>query len=111
MRLATFGNRYLFLYNIAYFFISLKLRFEDRLRLGIKNEQVPFFSSRLALSLHLMKKAYYIVAEHSFCVEADENIIKLLSNYAPFITEATTNTLFCLTVADGGPIQHVEELS
>ena len=31
---------------------SLKLRFEDKLRLGIKNEQVPFFSSRLALSLY-----------------------------------------------------------
>ena len=57
-----------------------------------------------------MNKVYYIVAEHLFCVEADENIIKLLSNYAPFRTEATTNALFCLTVADGGPIQYIEEL-
>jgi len=58
-----------------------------------------------------MNKVNYIVAEHLFCVEADENIIKLLSNYVPFIAETTTNALFCLTVADGGPIQYVEELS
>ena len=58
-----------------------------------------------------MNKRYYIVAEHLFCVEADEKIIKLLTNYAPFITEATQNALFSLTVTDGGPIQYVEELS
>ena len=58
-----------------------------------------------------MNKVYYLVAEHTFCVEADEIIIKLLTNYAPFITEATTNALFALTVTDGGPIQYVEELS
>lgn len=58
-----------------------------------------------------MNKVYYLVAEHTFCVEADEIIIKLLTNYAPFITEATTNALFALTVTEGGPIQYVEELS
>ena len=57
-----------------------------------------------------MNKVYYIVAEHLFCVEADDNIIKLLTNYAPFVTEATQNALFSLTVTDGGPIQYIEEL-
>ena len=58
-----------------------------------------------------MDKRYYIVAKHLFCVEADEKIIQLLTNYAPFITVATQNALFSLTVTDGGPIQYVEELS
>ena len=58
-----------------------------------------------------MNKVYYIVAEHLFCVEADEKIIKLLTNYTPFITEATQNALFSLTVTDGGPIPYIEELS
>ena len=58
-----------------------------------------------------MNKVYYIVAEHLFCVEADECIIKLLTNYAPFKTEATQNALFSLTVTDGGPIPYIEELS
>ena len=34
---------------------------EDKLHLGIKNEQVPFFSSRFALSLRTDKKGYYAV--------------------------------------------------
>ena len=54
---------------------------------------------------------YYIVAEHLFCVEADDCIIKLLTNYDPFVTEATQNALFSLTVTHGGPIQYIEELS
>ena len=58
-----------------------------------------------------MNKVYYIVAEHLFCVEADDSIIQLLTNYSPFVTEATQNALFSLTVTDGGPIQYIEELS
>ncbi len=58
-----------------------------------------------------MKKEYYIVAEHLFCVEADESIIKLLSNYEPFKTEQSNDALFSLTVTDGGPIEYIEELS
>ena len=58
-----------------------------------------------------MKKEYYIVAEHLFCVEADESIIKLLSNYEPFKTDISNDALFSLTVTDGGPIQYIEELS
>ena len=58
-----------------------------------------------------MNKQYYIVAELLFCVETDDSIIKLLTNYAPFITEATQNALFSLTVTDGGPIRYIEELS
>ena len=54
---------------------------------------------------------YYIVAEHLFCVEADDSIIKLLTNYAPFVTKATQNALFSLTVTHGGPIQYIEELN
>ena len=57
-----------------------------------------------------MKKEYYIVAEHLFCVEADESIIKLLSNYEPFKTDISNDALFSLTVTDGGPIQYIEEL-
>lgn len=53
---------------------------------------------------------YYIVADHSFCVEADESIIKLLTNYEPFRTEQRNDALFSLTVTDGGPIQYIEEL-
>ncbi len=56
-------------------------------------------------------KQYYIVAEHLFCVEADESIIKLLSNYEPFRTERSNDALFSLTVTDGGPISYIEELS
>ena len=44
-------------------------------------------------------------------MEADDNIIQLLTNYAPFVTEATQNALFSLTVTDGGPIPYIEELS
>ncbi len=58
-----------------------------------------------------MMKLYYIVAEHLFCVEADECIIKLLSNYEPFRTERSNDALFSLTVTDGGPIPYIEELS
>ena len=58
-----------------------------------------------------MSKQYYIVAEHLFCVEADDSIIKLLTNYVPFVTKATQNALFSLTVTDGGPIPYIEELS
>ena len=58
-----------------------------------------------------MREQYYIVAEHLFCLEADENIIKLLSNYEPFRTEQSNDALFSLTVTDGGPIQYIEELS
>lgn len=56
-------------------------------------------------------KQFYIVAEHLFCVEADESIIKLLSNYEPFRTERSNDALFSLTVTDGGPISYIEELS
>ena len=56
-------------------------------------------------------KQFYIVAEHLFCVEADESIIKLLSNYEPFRTERSNDALFSLTVTEGGPIEYIEELS
>ena len=58
-----------------------------------------------------MSKVYYIVAEHLFCVETDEKIIQLLSNYEPFRTERSYDALFSLSVTDGGPIQYIEELS
>ena len=44
-------------------------------------------------------------------MEADESIIKLLSNYEPFKTEQSNDALFSLTVTDGGPIEYIEELS
>ena len=46
-----------------------------------------------------------------FCVEADDSIIKLLTNYVPFVTKATQNALFSLTVTDGEPIRYIEELT
>ena len=58
-----------------------------------------------------MKKEYYIVAEHLFCVEAQESILGLLSNYEPFKTNISNDALFSLTVTDGGPISYIEELS
>jgi hypothetical protein len=57
-----------------------------------------------------MNKQYYIVAEHLFCVEADESIVQLLTNYDPFRTEQSNDALFSLTVAEGGPIAYIEEL-
>ena len=58
-----------------------------------------------------MNKVYYIVAEHLFCVEAQESVLGLLGNYEPFRTEQSNDALFSLTVTDGGPIQYIEELS
>lgn len=58
-----------------------------------------------------MMRQYYIVAEHLFCVEAQESILGLLSNYEPFKTDISNDALFCLTVTEGGPIQYIEELS
>ena len=56
-----------------------------------------------------MNKVYYIVAEHLFCVEAQESVLGLLGNYEPFRTEQSNDALFSLTVADGWPIQYIEE--
>ena len=58
-----------------------------------------------------MREQYYIVAEHLFCVEADDGILAQMANYEPFRTEQSNDALFCLTVTDGGPVQYVEELS
>lgn len=58
-----------------------------------------------------MNKVYYIVAEHLFCLEADDGILAQMANYEPFRTEQSNDALFSLTVTDGGPIQYVEELS
>ena len=57
-----------------------------------------------------MSKVYYLVAEHLFCVEAQESVLGLLGNYEPFRTEQSNDSLFSLTVTDGGPIQYIEEL-
>lgn len=56
-------------------------------------------------------KQYYIVAEHLFCVEADDGVLAQMSNYEPFRTDSSNDALFCLTVTDGGPIPYIEELS
>ena len=57
-----------------------------------------------------MNKVYYIVAEHLFCVEAQENLLELLSNYEPFRSEKQDNPLFFLTVTQGKPVSFIEEL-
>jgi hypothetical protein len=56
-----------------------------------------------------MNKEYYIVAEHIFCIEAPESILGHLNNYEPFRTDKSDEALFCITVADGGPINYIEE--
>ena len=58
-----------------------------------------------------MREQYYIVAEHLFCLEADDGILAQMANYEPFRTEQSNDSLFSLTVTDGGPIQYIEELS
>ena len=57
-----------------------------------------------------MEKEYYIVAEHLFCVEGQDSILGLLTNYTPFKTHQRNDALFSLTVVEGGPIQYIEEL-
>jgi hypothetical protein len=57
-----------------------------------------------------MEKEYYIVAEHLFCVEGQDSILELLTNYTPFKTHQRDDALFSLTVVEGGPIQYIEEL-
>ncbi len=57
-----------------------------------------------------MEKEYYIVAEHLFCVEGQDSILGLLTNYTPFKTHQRDDALFSLTVVEGGPIQYIEEL-
>ena len=54
---------------------------------------------------------YYMVAEHLFCVEADETLIALMANYEPFRTEAAHNSdaLFSLSVTHSGPVSYIEE--
>ena len=57
-----------------------------------------------------MNKEYYKVAEHLFCVEGQDSILGLLTNYTPFKTHQRDDALFSLTVVEGGPIQYIEEL-
>lgn len=57
-----------------------------------------------------MNKEYYKVAEHLFCVEGQDSILWLLTNYTPFKTHQRDDALFSLTVVEGGPIQYIEEL-
>ena len=52
---------------------------------------------------------YYIVAEHLFGVEADESMLALMTNYAPFHTDKADDALFSLTVMQGEPVTYVEE--
>ena len=52
---------------------------------------------------------YYIVAGHSFCVTAADNILTLMQNYEPFRTDKSDEILFCLDVTQGAPIDYVEE--
>lgn len=37
---------------------------------------------------------YYIVAEHTFCVKAADNILALMQNYEPFKTAPNEDILF-----------------
>jgi hypothetical protein len=62
------------------------------------------------LTLQLMNREYYKVAEHLFCVEGQDSVLELLTNYVPFKTDKYDDILFGLTIAEGGPIQYIEEL-
>ena len=54
---------------------------------------------------------YYIVAEHLFGVEADESMLALMTNYAPFKVEQSDNqdVLFYVSIVQGEPVSYVEE--
>jgi len=59
----------------------------------------------------MTKTHYYIVAEHSFSVEAHESLTALMTNYEPFRTACSdqSDELFHLAVTQSGPIDYVEE--
>ena len=54
---------------------------------------------------------YYIVAEHLFGVEADESMLALMTNYAPFKVGQSDNqdVLFYVSIVQGEPVSYVEE--
>lgn len=52
---------------------------------------------------------YYIVAEHTICVKAAENILALMQNYEPFKTAPNEDILFEFTVTDLSPVSYIEE--
>lgn len=60
-----------------------------------------------------MTTRYYIVADHLFTVEADQNLFSLMSNYEPFRTESpqdASDPLFTMTAAEGPSIDYTEEI-
>ena len=56
-----------------------------------------------------MNTNYYIVAGHCFCVGAEERVLKLLTNYEPFVA-TQGETVFALAVKAGEAVSYVEEL-
>ncbi|MBP5303250.1 MAG: hypothetical protein J6Y88_08415 [Bacteroidales bacterium] len=59
-----------------------------------------------------MTTRYYIVADHLFAVEADQNLFSLMNNYEPFRTETQkeSSPLFTMTAAEGPSIDYTEEI-
>lgn len=56
-----------------------------------------------------MKRNYYKVAGHCFCVEAEENILDKMNDYRPFLVDESwsPSSLFTITVRIGGDPQYV----
>jgi len=56
-----------------------------------------------------MKTNYYKVAEQVFCISAEDRVLDMLSNYAPFVTEKD-EPVFQLTVCHGEAVSYEEEM-
>lgn len=59
----------------------------------------------------MTETGYYIVADHLFCVEAQEIILDLMTNYVPFKVGRPDNpdALFSVTIIKSGGVDYVEE--
>ncbi len=56
-----------------------------------------------------MNTRYYKVAEQVFCINADKDVLGLMSNYDPFLTEEVEE-VFALTVCRGEAVSFTEEM-
>ncbi len=57
----------------------------------------------------IMSTNYYKVAEQVFSISADDQVLDMLTNYEPFVTEEG-ETVFQLAVCHGDAVSYVEEM-
>jgi hypothetical protein len=58
-----------------------------------------------------MIKKFFKVAEHFFAVEADEEIMSQMGNYAPFAVDSCENPVFSVAVQEASAPGYTEEIS